>query len=169
MALGVTHQTPGADRHLMTQPELEARLRVLMGGYAAERLVLGDISTGAENDLKEATKLASNMVAHYGMSERLGPVYYDHNAEHPFLGQRIAIDGGTSPATVSAIEAEARKILAKALEEATETLTGRRDTLDGLVTALLERETIEREEIEPLLGPRAPTVPAGGRRLASAE
>ena len=76
----------------MAQAELESRLRVLMGGYAAERLVLGSISTGAENDLKEATRLASHMVAHYGMSERLGPVYYDHEAEHPFLGQRIGTD-----------------------------------------------------------------------------
>ena len=73
MALGVTQQSPGEDRHLMTQAELESRLRVLMGGYASERLVLGSISTGAENDLKEATRLASHMVAHYGMSERLGP------------------------------------------------------------------------------------------------
>ena len=104
----------------MAQAELEARLRVLMGGYAAERLVLGSISTGAENDLKEATRLASQMVAHYGMSERLGPVYYDHEAEHPFLGQRMAIDGGTSAATIAAIEEEARRILARALEEATD-------------------------------------------------
>ena len=111
MALGVTQQSPGADRHLMAQAELESRLRVLMGGYAAERLVLGSISTGAENDLKEATRLASRMVAHYGMSERLGPVYYDHDAEHPFLGMRVATEGGTSPATTNAIEEEARRLL----------------------------------------------------------
>ena len=122
MALGVTQQSPGADRHLMAQAELESRLRVLMGGYAAERLVLASISTGAENDLKEATRLASRMVAHYGMSERLGPVYYDHDAEHPFLGQRIATEGGTSPATTNAIEEEARRLLRRALDEAGELL-----------------------------------------------
>ena len=80
MALGVTQQSPGEDRHLMAEAELESRLRVLMGGYAAERIVLGSVSTGAENDLKEATRLATQMVANYGMSERLGPVYYEHEA-----------------------------------------------------------------------------------------
>jgi cell division protease FtsH len=153
MALGVTQQSPGADRHLMAQAELEARLRVLMGGYAAERLVLGSISTGAENDLKEATRLASHMVAHYGMSERLGPVYYDHDAEHPFLGQRIAVDGGTSPATITAIEEEARRLLGRAVKEAGDLLTQRRAELDRLFTALLERETLEREDLAAILGP----------------
>ena len=97
MALGVTQQSPGADRHVMAEAELESRLRVLMGGYAAERLVLASISTGAENDLKEATRLASRMVAHFGMSERLGPVYYDHDAEHPFLGHARRHRGGNEP------------------------------------------------------------------------
>jgi cell division protease FtsH len=152
MALGVTHQTPGADRHIMAQKELEARLRILMAGFASERLVMGDISTGAENDLKEATALASKMVAHYGMSERLGPVYYDHNAEHPFLGQRIAIESGTSEATVSTIEQEARRLLGGALERAGELLATQRATLDRLVTALLAQETIERDELNTLLG-----------------
>ena len=126
MALGATQQSPGADRHLMAQAELESRLRVLMGGYASERLVLGSISTGAENDLKEATRLASHMVAHYGMSERLGPVYYEHEAEHPFLGQRIGTESGTSSSTITVIEEEARRVLGRALEEASAMLTQRR-------------------------------------------
>src|SRR5205814_8141617 len=112
MALGVTQQAPGVDRHLMTQVELEARVRVLMGGQVSERLLLGDISTGAENDLKEATSLASKMVAHYGMSSRLGSVYYDYGADQPFLGRRLTSDSATSELTVSAIEDEARKLLA---------------------------------------------------------
>ena len=132
MALGVTQQSPGADRHLMAQAELESRLRVLMGGHAAERLVLASISTGAENDLKEATRLASRMVAHFGMSERLGPVYYDHDAEHPFLGMRVATEGGTSPATTNAIEEEARRLLRRALDEAGELLERQRPALDRL-------------------------------------
>ncbi len=156
MALGATQQSPGADRHLMTQSELESRLRVLMGGYAAERLVLGSISTGAENDLKEATRLASHMVAHYGMSERLGPVYYDHEEEHPFLGQRIGTAGGTSPSTITAIEEEARRLLARALDEATSLLKQRRPELDRLVNALLEHETLERDDLATILG-LAPT------------
>jgi cell division protease FtsH len=155
MALGATQQSPGADRHLMAQSELESRVRVLMGGYAAERLVLGSISTGAESDLKEATRLASRMVAHFGMSERLGPVYYDHEEEHPFLGQRLGMAGGTSPATVTAIEEEARRILSHALGEATELLERRRPDLDRLVAALLEQESLERDDLARILGPDA--------------
>jgi cell division protease FtsH len=153
MALGATQQSPGADRHLMTQTELESRLRVLMGGYASERMVLGGISSGAANDLKEATRLASHMVAHYGMSERLGPVYYDHEEEHPFLGQRIGTAGCTSPATITAIEEEGRRILKRALDEATTMLTARRADLDRLVAALLERESLERGELTAILAP----------------
>ena len=152
MALGVTQQSPGADRHLMVEAELESRLRVLMGGQAAERLVLATISTGAESDLKEATRLASRMVAHFGMSERLGPVYYDHDAEHPFLGMRVATEGGTSPATTNAIEEEARRILRRALDEAGELLKRERPALDRLYRALLERESLERDELVALLG-----------------
>jgi cell division protease FtsH len=151
MALGVTQQSPGEDRHLMAQAELEGRLRVLMGGYAAERLVLGSVSTGAENDLKEATRLASRMVAQWGMSERLGPVYYDRDAEHPFLGQRMALDGVTSAATSAAIEDEARKFLMRALEQATKMLTDRRADLDRLSAALLASESLERDELTTIL------------------
>jgi len=152
MALGATQQSPGADRHLMAQAELESRLCVLMGGYASERLILGSISTGAENDLKEATRLASHMVAHYGMSERLGPAYYEHEAEHPFLGQRMGSDSGTSPSTIGVIEEEARRILGHALEVASALLTRQRAELDRLVAALLEHETLEREELATILG-----------------
>jgi cell division protease FtsH len=153
MALGVTQQTPAADRHIMTQPELEARLQVLMGGYAAERVVLGDVSTGAENDLKEATKLATKMVANYGMSKKLGAVYYDHDAEHPFLGHSVATDSGTSDATTYAIEAEARETLTAALAGAVATVEQLRPQLDALVTALLERESLEQQDLLPILGP----------------
>jgi cell division protease FtsH len=155
MALGVTQQSPGVDKHVMAEAELEARLRVLMGGRAAERLVLASISTGAENDLKEATRLASRMVASYGMSERLGPVYYDHEAEHPFLGQRVALEGGTSAATTAAIEEEARKLLGEALEEASATIRSQRAELDRLTAALLERESLERDELTAILGRRS--------------
>jgi len=155
MALGATQQSSGGDRHIMAQAELVARVRVLMGGYAAERLVLGSISTGAENDLREATRLASRMVAHFGMSERLGPVYYDHESEHPFLGQRMALESTTSPATIAAIEEEARKILTGELDRATSLLQQRRPDLDRLCAKLLERETIDRDELGTLLGARA--------------
>jgi len=154
MALGATQQVPPEDRHLHTRTELDARLVVLLGGYAAESAVLGEISTGAENDLGEATRLASKMVAHYGMSEALGPVHYDVQEQHAFLGQRIATESGTSDATVHAIETEARHLLGRALAAASAVLTAHRANLDGLTAALLERETLERDSLEALLGPR---------------
>jgi cell division protease FtsH len=155
MSLGATHQRPAPDRHLMPQAQLEARLRVFMGGYAAERLVLGSISTGAENDLREATRLASRMVASFGMSERLGPVYYEHEVEHPFLGQRVALDSGASAATAAAIEEEARKLLARALEDASDLLTQHQTELGRLVAVLLEKESLEKDQIGAVLGPAA--------------
>jgi cell division protease FtsH len=155
MSLGATHQRPAPDRHLMPESQLEARLRVFMGGYAAERLVLGSISTGAENDLREATRLASRMVASFGMSERLGPVFYEHEVEHPFLGQRVALDTGASAATAAAIEEEARKLLARSLEEASEVLTTHRAQLDRLIAVLLEKESLEKDQIGAVLGPGA--------------
>jgi cell division protease FtsH len=153
MALGVTQQTPGADRHIMTQSQLQTKLRVLMGGYAAEQVVFGDISTGAESDLKQATELATKMVSSFGMSERLGPVYYEHGAEHPFLGRRLATDGGVSDATTHAIETETRGILVTALERARDELNGHRELMNQLVGALLIHETLEQGELMALLGP----------------
>ncbi len=155
MALGATQQVPPEDRHLHTRSELDARLLVLLGGYAAERTVLGEISTGAEHDLSEATRLASKMVAHYGMSELLGPVHYDIHEEHAFLGQRIATESGTSDATVHAIESEARALLGRALAAATAAIVTHREALDRLAAALLEHETLERDQLDRLLGPRA--------------
>jgi cell division protease FtsH len=153
MALGATQQVAPEDRHLHTRTELDARLRVLLGGYAAERVVLGEISTGAEADLGEATRLASKMVAHYGMSEALGPVHYDIREEHAFLGQRIATETGTSDATVHAIETESRELLARTLSTATATIAAHRAELDRLSAALLEEETLERDRLDELLGP----------------
>ena len=155
MALGATQQVAPEDRHLHTRAELDARLRVLLGGYAAEQIVLGEISTGAEHDLGEATRLASKMVAHYGMSEALGPVHYDLRDDQTFLGQRFSSDGGTSDATAHAIESEARARLGRALAEATAVISAHRAALDRLAAALLEHETLERDGLEQLLGPRS--------------
>jgi len=153
MALGATQQTPGVDKHILTRPELESRLQVLMGGYAAEVAVLGACSSGAENDLKRATELALKMVAHFGMSERVGPVFHEHRTEHAFLGRTIGTEGSTSDATVHVIEDESRKILVEALSRATKTIVAHRAALDRLVAALLATETLEKAELGRLLGP----------------
>jgi cell division protease FtsH len=153
MALGVTQQVPQGDRHMMTRPELEARLRVLMGGYAAERVLLGETSSGAENDLKRASEIAFRMVAHFGMSDVVGPVFHEHKTEHPFLGQRMATDGGTSDATVHAIEQESRALLVKASQEAEKIIKEHQTTLEALRDYLLDKESIEDAELAKLLGP----------------
>jgi cell division protease FtsH len=155
MALGVTQQSPGADRHIYTEPQLADNLRVMLGGHSAERIVFGDTSSGAENDLKRASELAFKMVAHWGMSERIGPVYHEHRTEHPFLGQMLATEGATSDATVHLIESETREILSAAREAALKVVRDHRDALDRLVNVLLDRETIEKDELGRLLGPGA--------------
>jgi len=157
MALGVTQQTPGEDKHILSQPELEARLRVLMGGYAAEVIHYGHPSSGSENDLKQASEIAYRMVAQFGMSTKLGPVFYEHRAEHPFLGQRLAADTGISDLTVHTIEEEASQLLAAALGDAKKIIGAHRIEFDRLVDMLLERETLERADLEIALGmPKRP-------------
>jgi cell division protease FtsH len=152
MALGVTQQTPAAERHMMTKLELESRLRMMMGGHAAERVVLGDVSSGAANDLQRATELAFKMVAHFGMSDHVGPMFLEHRTEHPFLGQTIATEGGTSDATVHMLELETQGILRDAYEKAEALVRERRVELDRLVGALIDHESIECDELHDLLG-----------------
>jgi cell division protease FtsH len=156
MALGVTQQTPGNDRHIYTHAQLLDQLQVMLGGYAAERTVFGDVSSGAENDLKRGTELAFKMVAHWGMSEVIGPVYHEHRTEHPFLGQVLATEGGTSDATVHKIEEETRRILGEALEGSLRRIREHRAQLDALVAHLAQHETVEKDELGRLLGPGAP-------------
>jgi len=152
MSLGATQQWAANDRHIITEPELAAKLRVLMGGYAAETLVYGNVSSGSEQDLKQATDFAYRMVAHYGMSERVGPVFHEQRLEHPFLGQRLATDVGLSDKTSHEIEQEARRILSEALDAARRMLDEQRATLERLVAELLEHETLEEAELQRVLG-----------------
>jgi cell division protease FtsH len=160
MALGVTHQTPAADRHIMTLPELQARLRVLMGGHAAETVVFGAPSSGAENDLKVATDIAHKMVSHFGMSETVGPVFYEHRSEHPFLGQMLAGDSGMSDATVHAIEQEARRLLVEAKKEAQDVVVRYRSLLDALVAELLAHETVDKSDLARILNTPSKVTPS---------
>ncbi len=157
-ALGATQQTQDADTHLHTKSELEAKLAVLLGGYAAEQLLMSEVSSGAENDLRQASHIAHRMVGQLGMSD-LGPIYHEHNTEHPFLGARIATDAGVSDATIHAIEREAQRLLAEALDTATTTLSASRTRLERLIAALLEQETLDQAELVALLDPTAAAPP----------
>jgi cell division protease FtsH len=150
-ALGATQQIEAVDSHLVTQPQLEAKLSVLMGGYAAERLVLGSVSSGSENDLRVATDLAFKMVGQYGMSEKVGPIFVEQHVEHPFLGQRLASDTVVSDATSHTIEEEAKRLLGNALEGARGKLDEHKDLHARLVAALLEHETLEKGELDEVL------------------
>jgi cell division protease FtsH len=152
MSLGATQQWATNDKHIVTEPELAAKLRVLMGGYAAEALVFGSVSSGSEQDLRQATEFAFRMVAHYGMSERVGPMFHEQRVEHPFLGQRLATEVGLSDETAHVYDQEARRILSEALEAARRMLGDRRQMLEELVHALLDQETLEQPELERLLG-----------------
>ncbi len=156
MALGVTQSAPGGEQHLLTRPQAVDRLHVMLGGFAAERVLLGEVSSGAENDLKRATELAFKMVAHWGMSDKIGPVYHEHRTEHPFLGQMLATEGGTSDATVHQIEEETRNILHAALQGAESAVRERRGEMEALVGFLLEHESVDKTELARLLGPAAP-------------
>jgi cell division protease FtsH len=164
MTLGSTRQLPGEDKHVATRSELISRLRVLLGGQAAEQVVLGEPSSGAENDLRQATEIAYDMIAHYGMSDAVGPVFYEHRTEHPFLGQRLASDTNIGAATTNLIDAEVQRALTAASTEARAMVQENRAQLDRLVDALLEHETVEQREIEALLAVDA----AAPARVASA-
>ena len=153
--LGATQQSQAPDRHLATQPQLESRLAVLMGGYAAESLLSGSVSSGSENDLRQATELAFKMVAHFGMSASVGPMFHEQRLEHPFLGQQVATETGVSDLTAHAIEEEARRVLVEALAAARRTIEGHRLPLERLVATLLTEETLEKADLDKLLGGRA--------------
>jgi cell division protease FtsH len=165
MTLGSTRQAPGEDKHVATRSELKERLRVLLGGYAAEQVLLGETSSGAEQDLKQATEIAYDMVAHYGMSDAVGPVFYQRQIEHPFLGQRLASDGSVGDAATDMVDGEVRRALTTAAAEAKAVVEQYRPMIDRLVQALLEHETVEQDELGRLLSDAARETRASARAM----
>ncbi len=152
-ALGVTEQIPEEDRHNLNEAFLRARLIILMGGRCAEKLIFGNVSTGAADDLKQATKLAYKMVAQWGMAEELGAVGYSLAEEHPFLGKELTQTREFSEQTAYLVDSEVRKTLANAEEQCDQLLRQHRQQLDTLLEALLAQETLNHEQIEKLLAP----------------
>jgi cell division protease FtsH len=153
-ALGVTQLVPEEERYNISQPDLQARLAMLLAGRAAEKIKFDQFSAGAENDLQEATRLARRMVTHWGMSERLGPVAYHISEENPFLGREIAQhERQFSEHTAQVIDEEVAKILHTAEDRAKRTIQQHLAKLNTLAEALLERETLDEEEIRDILGP----------------
>ena len=150
-ALGVTETMPVEDRVNYTQEVLEDRLCVLLGGRCAERVVFGNVSSGAADDLKQCTLLARRMVTQWGMSEKLGPVHFPQHEEHPFLGMEIASTKDFSDVTAHTIDLEVEALVKKSEERTLSLLLDKRDQLDALANALVDHETISADEIQQLV------------------
>jgi len=150
-ALGYTMQTPTEDRFLMSKTELLNKIATLLGGRAAEEIVFEDISTGAHNDLARATDIARSMVKEYGMSPKIGQVYFAREKRNQFMN--IPMEGAVeySEATAELIDSEVREIINDQYAKTQKILEERRDILDKGARLLLEKEKIEGEEIKKLL------------------
>ena len=155
-ALGVTQLVPEEDRMNVGQQALNNRLVFTLAGRAAEKLVFGEYSAGAENDLVQATRLARRMVAHWGMSNRVGPVACHGAQEHPFLGRDVYEQREFSEHTAQIIDEEVARILNEAADRATELLTENRDKLDTLAAELENREMLDEDEVVGVIGPAVP-------------
>jgi len=151
-SLGYTLQLPTEDKYLTSKTELYSRILVLLGGRVAETLVFGDITTGAQDDLTKATALASKMVCEYGMSDLLGPVTYKKPESEVFLGRDLNSDRGFSDHTAEAIDREVKGILTSAMEHVKALLEKNVDKLKTLAKALMEKEILNADEVNQLLG-----------------
>jgi len=164
---GYTRFLPVEDRHMWTRSQFEDRLAASLGGHCAEKLVFGEMSTGAQNDLEVATNLARKMVCEYGMSDSLGPRTFGHKEEMVFLGREISEQKNYSEKTAEAIDEEIRRLIEHAHDEAMSILQERRDVLNLMTDELMVRETLEGEALERVFAglpvedatPAAPVAP----------
>ena len=153
-ALGVTQQLPDDDRHYYPRSYLMTRLAVVMGGRVAERLVLSDVSTGAQNDLKVATELAEKMVCQWGMSDAIGPVTFSRGEEHPFLGMKLAQEKSFSEEMAWRLDQEISRIVGDAEQLAEELLAANLPKLEALSAALTVEETLDGKRVDEVIGGR---------------
>ena len=165
MALGVTQTFPVEDRFSLTRQQMLAMIKHAMGGRAAEKMIFDHLSTGAANDLRQATQLAREMVCKYGMSDTIGPVSYAEEGTEVFLGRDFATHKSYSEKTAEAIDSAVASMLNELYEDARRLLLENRDTLDQIADALLERETLDGADLariiagEPLPPMPLPIVP----------
>jgi cell division protease FtsH len=161
MALGVTLTMPEEDRYSLTREQIVAHIKHAMGGRAAEEIVFGHFSTGAANDLKQATDQARRMICSYGMSEKIGPVSLADDEHDVFLGRDFVSRKEYSENTAQAIDQEVSGLLRTLYAEAKEVLTDHRELLDRVSEALLERETLDAAELRLLVqGKTLPPLPS---------
>ncbi len=151
MAMGTTQLVPEEDRHYYPKTYLMNRLSVALAGRVAEKIVFNDMSSGAQNDLKEATSLAEKMVAQWGMSNKVGPLNLGRGEEHPFLGRELAQPKRYSEEMAWLMDQEIRKLLTDAELKAEEILINNKHILDNLAEALIKEEVLERDDVERII------------------
>jgi len=159
-ALGVTEQLPGEDQYNYSREYLTARLAVMLAGRTSEEIAIGDITTGAENDLVEATRLARRMITRWGMGST-GLAAFQADEQQPFLGYELTQGRDYSEATAAKIDQDVQRLLEDGHQAAGRLLTERRAQLDRLAETLLHEETVEQDELAQILGPRPEPVPVG--------
>jgi cell division protease FtsH len=169
IALGVTWHIPSEDKYTKTRKELLAEIISLLGGRVAEEIVFDELTTGASNDIERATKIARNMVTKYGMSDKLGPLTYGKKHEQVFLGRDIMEDKNYSESVGSQIDQEVREIIDVCHTRAREIVTKNREKLEAVVVVLLEKEVIEAEELDMVLGITKPAVKEEAKKDSDAE
>jgi ATP-dependent Zn protease len=152
LALGYTTALPAEDRYLQSKSEFEDKIAGMLGGNASEKLVFGDTTTGASNDIEKATNLARRMVTEFGMSEKLGPLAFGKRDELVFLGREIGEQRNYSDEVAKQIDEEVRAIIDRGYQRAMDVLSHHRDKLDLIARELIERETLEAEEFAALFG-----------------
>jgi cell division protease FtsH len=150
-ALGYTLTLPEEDKFLMTREELVDELAMLLGGRVAEELIVGDITTGAANDIERATKVARQMVTEYGMSDIIGPLTLGQKQHEVFLGRDYTAQPDYSDQVAFEIDNEVRRLIDEAHDEALEILQDHRPKLDQLAQLLVDKETLERDQVEAFL------------------
>lgn len=153
-ALGVTQLVPDEERYHMGERRLHSHLAMAMGGRAAEKMVFNEFSAGAESDIKQATSIARRMVAHWGMSEIIGPVAFQQSEEHPFLGKEIQEVRQFSEETAHIIDQEVQRFVNDAAGRALQMLDHHRVPLKALADALLANEELTKDQVAEILGPR---------------
>ena len=146
MAGGYTMYRPSEDKSFISKTEMEEQIISLLGGRVAEEIAIGDISTGASNDIERATAIAKSMITKYGMNERLGTVTYGSESQEVFLGRDLAQEKTYSEETAAIIDEEIKKMIATSYQRAKELLEQNRDKLDAVAKVLIEREKITEEE-----------------------
>lgn len=151
MAMGVTEQTPRDDHYTYTESYLKDRIKVMLGGRCSEKLIYGEVSTGAQNDLKEATALVRKMVGQWGMSEKIGPLGLSIGEEHVFLGREMGMPREFSEKMAEMIDEEIQSQLLALEKETLDFLTEHRNQLEALAKAVLTHETLSAEDVEEIL------------------